>query len=157
PPRLTAAEALKGLSGGTLNGEDTAILAADMRYLKHADPMYGIVAAYLYNAIGDVPSIRRMCFYYKKNEQDVPFDIAMLAQLKLEAPPSGVFYVEVPRVGDLPAAHRPPTAPELVWEKPPAATVNVAGVIPLLRTGWQHIQTSRHAVHRKCWELTAHL
>jgi hypothetical protein len=81
PSRLTAAEALKGLSGGTLNAEDAAILAADMRYLKHADPMYGIVAAYLYNAIGDVSNIRRMCYYYHKNKQDVPFDIAMLAQL----------------------------------------------------------------------------
>ena len=129
-----------------------------MRYVKHADPMYGIVAAYLYNAIGDVSNIRRMCYYYEKHEQDVPFDIAMLAQLELlKARPNGGFYVKVPEVAELPAAQRHRNAPEFVWCKTPAATVDVAGVTPLLRTGWQHIQTSRHAVHRKCWELTAHL
>jgi hypothetical protein len=156
-PRLTAAEALKGLSGGTLNAEDTAILATDMRYLKHADPMYGIVAAYLYNAIGDVSNIRRMCYYYRKNGQDVPFDIAMLAQLKLEKHANGGFYVKVPKVAELPAAQRHPNAPDFVWERTPTATVDVAGVTPLLRTGWQHIQTSSHAVHQKCWKLTPHL
>ncbi len=157
PTELSAAEALKGLSARTLNAEDTAILAQDMRYLKHADPMYGIVAAYLYNAIGDVANIRRMCYYYKYHQQDVPFDIAMLAQLELKARGDGGFYVEVPKVAQLPEARRPPNAPDFVWERTPAATVNVAGVSPLLRTGWQHIQTSRHPVHQKCWELTAHL
>ena len=157
PPRLSAAEALKGLSARTLNAEDTAILATDMRYTKHADPMYGIVAAYLYNAIGDVSNIRRMCYYYKWHEQDVPFDIAMLAQLELERRPDGGFYVEVPKVAKLPRKERRANAPSFVWEKTPAATVNVAGVTPLLRVGWQHIQASRHDVHRRCWELTAHL
>jgi hypothetical protein len=65
--------------------------------------------------------------------------------------------VEVPEIAKLPAAQRHPNAPDFVWKKTPAATVNVVGVTPLLRTGWQHIQTSRHAVHQKCWELTLHL
>jgi hypothetical protein len=155
--RLSAAEALKGLSAGTLNAEDTAILAEDMRYRKHADPMYGIVAAYLYNAIGDVGNIRRMCSYYQLHQQDVPFDIAMLAQLELKQRVDGGFRVEVPEVAELPAAERRANAPSYVWEKTLATTVDVAGVTPLLRSGWQHIQASRHEVHRKCWELTAHL
>ncbi len=157
PPKLSAAEALKGLSARTLNAEDTAILAEDMRYMKHADPMYGIVAAYLYNAIGDVSNVRRMCYYYKWHDQDVPFDIAMLAQLELKRRPDGGFYVEVPEVAELPAGERRTDAPSFVWEKTPAVTVNVAGVTPLVRTGWQHIQASRHAVHQRCWDLTAHL
>src|SRR5262249_33098920 len=141
-PRLSATEALKGLSARTLNAEDTAILAEAMRYMKHADPMYGIIAAYLYNAIGDVSNIRRMCYYYKLHDQDVPFDIAMLSQLELKLRPDGGFYVEVPEVEELPASDRRAYAPSFVWEKTPAVTVNVAGVTPLLRAGWQHIQAS---------------
>ena len=87
----------------------------------------------------------------------MPFDIAMLAQLELERRPDGGFYVEVPKVAKLPRKERRANAPSFVWEKTPAATVNVAGVTPLLRVGWQHIQASRHDVHRRCWELTAHL
>jgi hypothetical protein len=155
--QLSAAEALKGLSARTLNAEDTAVLAEDARYLKHADPMYGIVAAYLYNDIGDIPNIRRMCYYYLSNGQDVPFDIAMLAQLELKRRPDRGFYVEVPEVAEVPKPERRPDAPRFVWEKTPARTVNVAGVTPLLRVGWQHIEGSPDALHRKCWELTPHL
>ena len=157
PPKLSAGEALKGLSARTLNAEDTAVLTADMRLIKHADPMYGIVSAYLYNAIGDVSNIRRMCYYYQGHGQDAPFDIAMLAQLELKARPDGGFYVEVPEVAETPVAERYKDMPSFVWEKTPAVTVNVAGVTPLLRAGWQHIQASRHEVHRKCSELTAHV
>jgi hypothetical protein len=156
-PRFSAAEALKGLSAGTLNAEDTAVWAEDMRDAKHADPMYGIVAAYLYNAIGDVSNIRRMCYYYQHHDQDVPFDIAMLAQLELKRRPDGRFYVEVPEVAAVPPAERRRGAVSYVWEKTPATMVDVAGVIPLLRAGWQHIQASPHAVHKKCWELTPSL
>jgi hypothetical protein len=156
-PWFSAAEALKGLSAGTLNAEDTAVWAEDMRNAKHADPMYGIVAAYLYNAIGDVANIRRMCHYYEGHDQDVPFDIAMLAQLELKRHEDGRFYVKVPAVAALPPAERRPGAPSYVWESTPATTVDVAGVIPLLRAGWQHIQASPHAVHKKCWELTPYL
>jgi hypothetical protein len=157
PTELSAAEALKGLSARTLNAEDTAILAKEVRFLKHADPMYGIVAAYLYNAIGDIPNIRRMCYYYNRNNQDVPFDIALLAQLQLKRRRYGGFYIKVPPVAEAPQTERPPDAPSFVWRKTPAVSVNVAGVTPLLRAGWQHIEASPHAVHRRCWELTAHL
>ena len=119
PPRLSAAEALKGLSARTLNAEDTAILAEDMRYAKHADPMYGVVAAYLYNAIGDVSNIRRMCYYYKYHDQDVPFDIAMLAGLELKRRPDSGFYVEVPEVTAVPRAERRPGSPSYVLGEHP--------------------------------------
>ena len=98
-----------------------------------------------------------MCSYYKQHEQDVPFDIAMLAQLELKERGDGGFYVEVPEVAELPVAERRADAPSFVWKKMHAVTVNIAGVTPLLRAGWQYIQASRHAVHRKCWELTGHL
>ncbi|HEX9210909.1 MAG TPA: hypothetical protein VF901_10380 [Bradyrhizobium sp.] len=154
---LTAAEALKGLSAGTLTAEDMSVLAEGIRYSKHADPLYGIVAAYLYNAVGDVENIRRMCYYYQYHNQDVPFDIAMLAQVELKRRRDGGFRIEVPEVAETPQTKRRPRSASFVWEKTPATTLDVAGVTPLLRTGWQHIEKSRHDVHRKCWELTTHL
>jgi hypothetical protein len=101
--------------------------------------------------------MKRMCYYYKGHDQDVPFDIAMLARLELKRRPDGGFYVNVPKVAAVPKSERRRGAPNFVWEKTPAATVGVAGVTPLLRAGWQHIQASPHAVHKKCWELTPHL
>jgi len=126
-----------------------------MRNMKHADPMYGIVAAYLYNGIGDVANIRRMCSYYADHGQDVPFDIALLAHLELQQRPDGGFHVRVPEVPESPDRDR--DAPRFTWEKTPAVEIAVAGVTPLLRAGWQHLQSSQHPVHRKCWELTPHL
>lgn len=162
PLVLSAVDALKGLSARTLTAEDVAVLAKDMRYLKHADPLYGIVAAYLYNNVGDVQSIRRMCYYYRQHHQDVPFDIAMLAQLELEMRPGrggspAGFTIQVPEVAEMPVEQRHADAPRWVWESTPPATVNVAGVTPLLRVGWQYIQESHHHVHRNCGELATYL
>ena len=157
--KLSSAEALKGLSSRTLNAQDTAVLAQEMRYAKHADPMYGIVSAYLYNSIGDVSNIRRMCYYYKSNGQDAPFDVAMLAGVELEQDHDGTgqFFVNVPEVPELPAIEQLAEAPDFVWRTTPATRVGVAGVTPLLRVGWQYIQASQYAVHRKCWELASNL
>ncbi|MDA9511214.1 hypothetical protein XI09_42505 [Bradyrhizobium sp. CCBAU 11386] len=154
---LTAAEALKGLSAGTLSAEDMSILAEGIRYAKHADPLYGVVAAYLYNAVGDVENIRRMCYYYQRHDQDVPFDIAMLAQVELKRRRDGGFRIEVPAVAETPKSRRRFRSASFVWEKTPETAIDVAGITPLLRAGWQHIEKSRHDVHRKCWELTGKL
>jgi hypothetical protein len=155
--RLSSAEALKGLSSRTLNAEDTAVLAEELRYLKHVDPMYGVVSAYLYNSIGDVANIRRMCFYYQQNNQDVPFDIAMLTQLELKQGSDARFFVNVPKVAETPKAQRREGAPPFVWESTPLTEVAVAGITPLLRVVWQHIQASPYDVHKKCSELAGHL
>jgi hypothetical protein len=155
--RLSAAEALKGLSNGALSTRDIPALARDMRYEKHGDPMYGIIPAYLYHRIGDVDNIRRMCSYYKAHHQDVPFDIALLAQLPLQKRKDGGFFVDVPAIKRLPEELREPDMPGFVWGQTQALTVGVAGVTPTLRSGWPMLAFSKHDVHRKCAELAEHL
>jgi hypothetical protein len=155
--KLSAAEALKGLSSGVLRSGDIPVIAADMRRLKHADPLYGIVAAYLYHRIGDIDNIRRMCAYYQQHGQDVPFDIAMMAQLKLQRRINGGFVVDVPKISEVPQDKRSPDAPYFVWAAMKKARVGVAGVTPLLRVGWQNLGASPHAVHKRCLDLTDHL
>lgn len=154
---LSASEALKGLSSGVLRSGDIPVIAADMRYFKHVDPLYGIVAAYLYHRIGDFDNIRRMCAYYLQNGQDVPFDIAMLAQLKLHRRNNGGFFIDVPKISEVPKNKRSPDAPYFVWAAMKKARVGVAGVTPLLRVGWQNLGASSHSVHKHCLELTDHL
>lgn len=150
--QLSSAEALKGMSSGVLRSEDIPVLAAAMRVLKHADPLYGIVAAYLYHRVGDIENIRRMCAYYWKHGEDVPFDIAMLAQLELQLHGGG-FFVDVPEIREVPRSQRAEDAPHFVWEGMPTARVTVAGVTPVLRVGWQHLGASPHPAHRQCITL----
>ena len=155
--RLSAAEALKGLSSGALSTRDIPRLASDMRYEKHVDTMYGIIPAYLYHRIGDVDNIRRMCSFYNVHNQDVPFDIALLTQLRLLPRPDGGFFVDVPPIPAIPPEMRQPDLPDFAWQATAHVTVNVAGVTPTLRLGWQMLVFSKHAMHRKCLELAEHL
>ncbi len=152
PDTLDPAEALKGLANGTLIAEDIGVLAHRMRRGKHADPMLGIVCAYLYNSVGDINNIRRMCYYYYQHDQHVPFDIAMLAGLPLQPTDAGGFVIEVPAVPD-DTTGRAREMPRYAWEATPAVTVGVAGVTPVVRAGWPHLRHSEHRVHRQCWEL----
>lgn len=161
--RLSAAETLKGLSAGTLLAADIPLIASDMRQYKHTDPLYGIVSAYLYNRIGDIDNIRRMCYFYHSHRQDVPFDIAMLAQLELRPHRNllrrhgGGFSIKLPAIDALPENQREPDTPDFAWLATPACTVRVAGVLPLLRVGWQHLQASPRRVHRRALELAGYL
>lgn len=155
---LHATEALKGLSDGTLNSSDIKLFTQNLRISKHADPMLGIVSAYLYNGIGDIDNIRRMCYYYHHYNQDVPFDIAMLAGVQFKRNiKKDCFTITVPEVREKPENHRVKDEPRFTWKYTPSVTVNVAGVTPILRVGWQHIQNSKHRIHRQCWDLVDHM
>ncbi|MEY4953319.1 MAG: hypothetical protein RL299_1743 [Pseudomonadota bacterium] len=154
---LSAAEALKGLSNGTLQARDIPALARDMRYTKHADPMFGIVPAYLYASIGDLENIYRMCTYYLWHDQDVPFDIALLSGLPLLETNSGGFCIEVPKVDEVPEELRAPDMPDFIWRNTPATRVAVAGITPTLRLGWQKLGNAEHAVHQRLFELSEYL
>lgn len=154
---LSAAEALKGLSNGTLQARDIPALTQSMRYFKHADPMFGIIPAYLYASIGDLDSIRRMCYYYEWHHQDVPFDIALLSQLPLIEIGSGAFGIEVPAVAEVPKARRVPNSPNFIWKATPAIRVAVAGITPTLRLGWQKLAQAEHPVLKRLFELSEHL
>lgn len=154
---LSPVEALKGLSAGTLTSEEARLLTIGMRNYKNANPLLGIVSAYLYNAVGDVENIRRMCYFYSSNQQDVPFDIAMLANVPLRRHSRGGFFVKIPKVAEVPPSRRRAGDPWYVWSSTPSVSIRVAGLTPVLRVGWQHVRASAHRVHRQCWELTDQL
>jgi hypothetical protein len=151
---LHSAEALKGLSRGYLRAADAKQIAAQIRYVKHLDPMMGVVAAYLYNAAGDIDNIRRMAYYYLTEYQPVPFDLAMLGGLQLEQTGRG-FETEVPKVE---AALEPDdTVPDFAQRETPAVRGMVAGLAPILRVGWPYLRNSGRPFHKMCWQFIDNL
>ena len=90
-------QALDALETGAIRSEQAADWAADLRRFKHADPVLGVIAAYLYDAVGDVENIRRMASYYAVHGEAVPYDIALLAALTARRTEHG-FEVDVPAI-----------------------------------------------------------
>jgi hypothetical protein len=129
-------DAIVELERGGLRADDATDLAAELRQRKHADPVRGVISAYLYDSIGDVESIRRMAFYYLRHGQAIPYDIALLAQLEGARRDDGMLWATVPAV----PARKPRTDDErrLRWtyEKTQEKTGLVAGFWPWLRQGW---------------------
>lgn len=148
PHLVHSVEALDGLTKGYLRSSDAAKLAGQIRYVKHLDPMMGVVAAYLYNAAGDIDNIRRMAYFYADNGQPIPFDIAMLGDLPL-VPTEDGFTTVVPEVPA--AAGRDDDEPEFTRIRTTPIEGRIAGVAPILRFGWPYLRTSSHPFHETCW------
>ena len=129
-------DVISRLERGALRADEATDLAMDLRQGKHADPVLGVISAYLYDSIGDVESIRRMAFYYILHGQVIPYDIALLAQLEAEMDNSGLLRVIVPPV----SSREPRTEQERQVDWTHAATGAAAGVVggfwPWLRQGW---------------------
>jgi hypothetical protein len=138
PPQVAKAteDALGELERGAIRANEATDLAVELRQGKHADPVRGVISAYLYDSLGDVESIRRMAFYYIEHGQAIPYDIALLAQLEGERFHDGLLWVTVPAV----PSREPRTDQErrVGWthSATPKATGAVAGFWPWLRQGW---------------------
>jgi hypothetical protein len=138
PPQAAKAteEALGKLERGAMRADEAMDLAVGLRHGKHADPVRGVISAYLYDSIGDVESIRRMAFYYLQHGQAIPYDIALLAQLDGERRSDGLLWATVPSV----PSREPRTEQEhrVGWTH--SATQEATGVVggfwPWLRQGW---------------------
>jgi hypothetical protein len=134
-PTTTAEKAFRYLEKGSLRADDVADLAIALRQGKHADPVLGVISAYLYASIGDIDSIRAMAYYYIGYGQPIPYDIALLGQLPGLADPAG-FRTIVPAV----KARRPRTDQEERFRWTHAATPEargtIAGLWPWMRQGW---------------------
>ncbi len=129
-----AEQAIAKMEHGGLRVEAKMDMAVELRKRKHADPVLGVISAYLYDSIGDVDSIRRMAFYYVEHNQPIPYDIAFLGQLQGER--RDVLHVRVP-----PVARRRPRTPgeerfEWTYCETPPAEGTVGGFWPWLRQGW---------------------
>ncbi|BAM92701.1 hypothetical protein S58_67340 [Bradyrhizobium oligotrophicum S58] len=145
--RQSAVEAAESiisrLRAGALTGEEALSVATRVRGDKHIDPMLGAVAAYLYDAAGDRDSIRRLAWFYARRGEPIPFDVALLADLKGERR-DGRLHVSVPAVD----ARQPRTSDELQHPDFFRATTGisdavVAGGFPWLRQGWALLDTVR--------------
>jgi hypothetical protein len=136
PEVATATErAIGELERGGLRSNAATDIAVDLRRGKHADPVRGVISAYLYDSIGDIDSIRRMAYFYVQHSQPIPYDIALLAQLKGELR-GGSLWASVPAV----PARTPRTEAERAVDWSYQATAQVSGPVgglwPWLRQGW---------------------
>ena len=141
---LAAQQALYLLEKGQLRAGHAHEIASHLRIEKHANPLLGIVCAYLYDLAGDLDSINRMCHFYVAHRQPIPFDIAMLAGGKLrrnsESPGLTTSFLKTKEDSAL-ASNRALAHLDYLWNATPAGEGPVAGVAPLLRVGWPRIGT----------------
>jgi Caspase domain len=132
----TTERAIGELERGGLRADATADMAVELRREKHADPVRGVISAYLYDSIGDVESVRRMAYFYLQHDQPIPYDIALLAQLDGELREGRLLWTTVPAV----PARQPLTEAERAVEWSYQATREVSGPVgglsPWLRQGW---------------------
>ncbi len=144
---LAAQQALFLLEQGRLRAGHAHEIASQLRIAKHANPLLGVVCAYLYDLAGDVDSINRMCHFYVAHRQPVPFDIAMLAGGELRRAsdrPGLVTTFQKTEADNALASDSTMADLKYLWEATPAGEGPVAGVAPLLRVGWPRIGTRRH-------------
>lgn len=131
------------MKAGLLTGDEAASVAANIRFLKHVDPSLGCIAAYLYDSIGDIDSIRKTASYYPQNGQMVPLDIALLSGLEITMGEDGALTIDIPAT----KKREPRTNAEAARQYTFAATsawprVRIAGHIPWMRGGWSAVETA---------------
>jgi hypothetical protein len=128
--------AVAQLRSGALSAEGRYDLAAQIREGKEQDPVRGLIAAYLYDAQGDVESVFRTAYYLAIAGLPVPFDIALLGRMDVKRDTSGRLVAEIPSVQE--RAPRSPHEESRSWTFGPTtkAIAPIAGSFPWLRQGW---------------------
>lgn len=130
-----AEQALRGLERGTLRVGAAMDLAAKLRLWKHVDPVLGVISAYLYDAIGDVDSIRRIAGFYAQECQNIPYDVALLGGLSGTRNEWG-FEVHVPALRARPPRTQTEERFEWTYCAMDARDGKVGGLWPWMRQGW---------------------
>lgn len=149
--------ALKALTNGGLSSADRFLVASAARRVKHKDPTLGVVAAYLYDAIGDVDNIRRMCWFYAEYGQDIPFDIALLADLPIVSA-RGRLTIDIPAIAKADVSAFDKDLPDYVSRATEeVAEAGVAGCMPMTRGGWSRLHTTGLELHRELLDLADEL
>jgi len=131
--------AVAALRAGTLAQDAALDYAIQLRQEKFADPILGVIAAYLYDARADTESIRQIAYFHAERGQAIPYDVALLGRLPVTRDANGVLIATVPAV----AARTPRTDLERAYGWTTAATPEVlapvAGAFPWLRQGWAQL------------------
>ena len=141
--------ALTALVHGKLASADSAAFADDLRDEKHANPMIGVVCAYLYDLVGDTDSIARLCHFYVQHGQGIPFDIALLSGGRLtrsEEKPGWELQYAGAREDK---RRRNLGVPEYLWRATRKGTGIVAGAAPLVRPGWHRLASRQDSALRE--------
>jgi hypothetical protein len=128
---------MASLRAGALRREQAPELVEMLRGSKHADPMLGVLAAYLHDSMGDLANVRRAAFYFAQQGQPVPFDIALLGRLEAHRDAEGLVRVLVPPV---PEAEGARTIPLFMRSATPPIEGVLAGAFPWLRQGWDRLE-----------------
>jgi len=131
-----AEAAVAALRAGSLTSEAAIDWAIRLRQGKHADPMLGVIAAYLYDARGDIESIRQIAWFHAQRNQPIAFDLALLGRLPVRQYANGRLLATVPAIKGRSA--RTKLEADLGWttRATPEDTAPVAGQFPWLRQGW---------------------
>ena len=131
--------AVSQLYSGRLARDATFDRAVDLRMMKHANPVLGVISAYLYDSVGDRESIRRMAWFYVQHDQAIPYDIAFLAELPVLGIDQDQLRVEIPATKRRKARTASEKAHEWVTRATSKAEGWVAGRWPWLRQGWPYV------------------
>lgn len=143
---ITAWRALIALTRGKLMSSDAALIADGLRDEKHINPMIGVVCSYLYDLVGDLDSISRLCYFYVQHNQGIPFDIALLSggQLRRSDEHDGweLSYSAAPEDAMRASAN----GAGYLWRSTPEGVGRVAGAAPLVRSGWSRLATQKDPI-----------
>jgi hypothetical protein len=134
--------AVAQLRPGVLSAEARYDLAARLRDEKEHDPVRGVIAAYIYDSLGDLDSVRRVAYYLALASVPVPYDVALLGHLTASRSATGPIAVEIPETPK--RTRRSAEEEDRSWTFAATPRVpfigsqapRVAGAFPWLRQGW---------------------
>lgn len=138
-----AVQAIDDFGSGKLDARGVDMLAGNLRYMKHQDPILGAICAYLYRAVADFDSIRRMAYFYHSHGQPVPYDIALLGEMAATPTDDGGFTLDVPKVAARPSATGNADLPGYVTQRTPAVRAEVGGRCPWIGIGWDYVTLAK--------------
>ncbi|UQS16598.1 hypothetical protein [Pseudomonas sp. HS6] len=138
-----ALQAIDDFAAGRLQIDSLDRLAADLRHEKHADPMLGVICAYLYRATADYDNIRRMAYFYGSQGQPVPYDIALLGAMQVTRNEDGNLRLHVPAVKAREMRQNAPSLPGYATQATPDMQARIGGRCPWLGLGWDYVNDPR--------------
>jgi hypothetical protein len=132
--------AVAQLRAGVLSAQAGYDLAARLREEKERDPVRGVIAAYIYDALGDRDSVRRIAWYLNAADVPVPYDIALLGRLAATKSGTGLVEVEIPETPQRTPRSSKEKSRRWTFDATPATRAFVAGAFPWLRQGWSLLE-----------------
>lgn len=156
PVAAETEQTMAELFASGLRREQAPRLLERLRRAKHVDPMLGVLAAYLHEAMGDIANVHRTAYYYAQRDESIPFDIALLGRLQARRDADGVTRVVVPAVDESEGARN---MPAFLNKATPRIEGVLAGAFPWMRQGWALLDPEgRPDMYREgLAEITSHL